>query len=327
MECGEDGAKNRLAAVLILGSAVSASLQSFDAKYLSSSLHWSAISFAINAASLPVLTVASVGRRTGHLGWLACRSLLGGIALNAAIAGVTHLNLASANTIMFSMPLWACGLTCALERKLPSRPETIRLVGGFTGTCFVSGWHGSLVGLGGAFGFALCNAGACVITARKLQGAAPSVVCAAQAFVALVLSSVVLRGPLPLSWLLVFEVLSFPLSLILRTSALLISHNAHVLSLLYTEIPLVLLWDRLFCNISVEPVQAIGLTLIIASVVLSNSLPDKLCRMENYHRLQSREDDFAALVLAHDYSSLAVDTPLVDAQKRASSHDDGEVSP
>ena len=309
-------ARDGVAALLILGSACAASLQAFDASFLSGELHWTVISTAINAASLPVLgglfyvrgaTSRPTGRRlraSERGGWLWVRSALGGLALNAAVCGVTHVDLASANTIMFSMPCFACALAALATKTLPGRGDVLILLTGFGGTIAVVApglllrlaapaapapaprrTRGeALLGYGGALGFALSNAAACVVTSAKLRDARPLVLCAAQAFCALVLalaacyacradvapSFELLARDGRVALLLLLEVVSFPLSSFLRVAALVVSRNVFVVSLLYAEIPLVLLWDRIFRGTPVLPHQAFGVAVIIAGALGGN---------------------------------------------------------
>lgn len=291
-ECAGEG----LAAMLILASAMAASLQAIDAKYLAvKKLHWTVISLAMNATSAALLLGASVVRNANRKiefnRWLAVRAVLGGISLNAAVAAVTHIDLASANTIMFSMPCFATAMTAVVERKLPSRSDAIRLVFGFVGTCLVVGHRRHLersasdriLGYGGAFAFAVCNAAACVVTSLKLRGQDATVVCTAQALIAL-LTAGLCMATLPSSLLLsnlevldarlvillALEVFSFPLSLFLRTAGLLLTRNVHIISLLYSEIPLVLVWDKLFCKATVSQPQIAGVVLIIGGAAAAN---------------------------------------------------------
>lgn len=291
-ECAGEG----LAAVLIVGSAMAASLQAIDAKYLAAEqVHWTVISLAMNATSATLLLGASIvrsaNRKIEFNRWLAVRAMLGGISLNAAVAAVTHIDLASANTIMFSMPCFATAMTAFVDRKSPSRSDTIRLVFGFVGTCLVVGHRrhmkrsasDRLLGYGGALAFAVCNAAACVVTSLKLHGQDATVVCAAQALIALFMAGLCM-ATMPSSLLfsnfealdarlatfLALGVLSFPFSLFLRTAGLLLTRNVHIISLLYSEIPLVLVWDRLFCKATVSQPQIAGVVLIIGGAAAAN---------------------------------------------------------
>ena len=313
---GARGGRDGLAAVLILGSACAASLQAFDASYLAPQLHWTVISVSINAASLPVLgllfyvraaTSTPTGRalRASEKGkWLALRSALGGLALNAAVAGVTHVDLASANTIMFSMPCFACGIAAVVTRRLPGKGDVLMLLTGFGGTvAVVAPWGArrgprrrtaaeACLGYGGALGFALCNAAACVVTSERLRDARPLVLCAAQALCALFVALVacyanrrdvrpsldLLASDARVACLLLLEVISFPLSSFLRVAALVVSRNVFVVSLLYSEIPLVLLWDAVFRHTPVRRHQAAGVSAIIAGAVLGNFVNSSACR-------------------------------------------------
>lgn len=321
-----NGSSDGVAALLILGSAAAASLQAFDARYLADfDLHWSVISVAINAVSLPVLLglFAVRGRSSVPTGlalrpsergrWCAARSALGGLALNAAVAGVTHIDLCSANCIMFSMPCFACAIACAATRQRPARGDVVQLATGFGGTLLVvapnlprrliPGFPAAaaaaaagpvaratprqrLLGYGGALGFAVSNAAACVVTSAKLGDARPLILCAAQALCALVIacaaaygaradvapSLALLRGDATLRGLLLLEVVSFPLSSFLRVAALVVSRNVHVVSLLYSEIPLVLVWDRLFRHTRLKLHQGVGVAIILAGAGLGNVL-------------------------------------------------------
>mmetsp|Transcript_29030 Transcript_29030/g.93619 ORF Transcript_29030/g.93619 Transcript_29030/m.93619 type:complete len:231 (-) Transcript_29030:113-805(-) len=198
---------------------------------------------------------------------------------------------------MFSMPCWVSLLECVLDGALPSAAETFRLVAGFGGTVLVCAFANDtsrgggesassdrVIGFAGALVFATFNAGACVVTSRKLKRASPAAVCASQAMVALALASVSVvanhdaaersfaalrRGRAPF-WLFLVEVVSFPVSLFLRTKALLKTRNVHVVALLYAEIPLVLLWERLFLGRSANRVQVAGVAVIILGVLVAN---------------------------------------------------------
>lgn len=204
---------NRKAGLCILASALTASLMSLDVKKVN---EWNggqgfviAIATAIMGVFVSGLLMAwndvPLITKAENMGWMAVRGVLGGCSCVAAFVAVGKLDLAVANTLMFTMPLWTALFAYLIIGKAWDRFDLMMASACLCGVVLVSElWTifgddevdtseaDELLGIGAAFGFAMSNALAAVIVNTRLRDESPLAMTFLSMFVALLGSFFVL---------------------------------------------------------------------------------------------------------------------------------------
>jgi drug/metabolite transporter (DMT)-like permease len=112
------------------------------------------------AGLLVVLAALASGRarlRPRRWGWLACRGLAGGLAVQAYFASIAHVGVGVATLLNQTMPVFSMLLSWALLGERPRRRALVALALALAGVVLVVGHAGSLA-LGGWQGVGLLSA-------------------------------------------------------------------------------------------------------------------------------------------------------------------------
>ena len=334
------------AALFIAASALTASLMSLDTKVLSTwnggSGFFIAFCTAVTGAGFSGIalllsqishrdqkdichenaTVLATPRTQGFSFWLLVRSILGGTSCLLAFGAISMLDLAVANTIMFTMPLWTAFLAFAVLRRSWDVFDVIMASGCSIGVVLTSeiwrhigddgGKHGDgddddedgngsryFLGMLSAVGFAVTNAIAAIVVNTKLRGESALLMTFLSMLVAAVIASGLMqvegRASLGIPhyfsrnhlWYedvcLVLTGLLMVGQQALRNHGLSIATDSSVTTILYIEVVFSFIWDLALLRNTPSAWQLCGAALILVASISATFLRIHASRQQLLH--------------------------------------------